>query len=81
METGRALFGLSAAAFVPWGIGWQRSRPWSMVLFTVIYGGYAIWPYRAEEKPLLALIAEARQPCLTSTLYRRACTPWHAHRF
>ncbi|CAM5330261.1 hypothetical protein SALBM311S_07644 [Streptomyces alboniger] len=75
METGRALFGLSAAAFVPWGIGWQRSRPWSMVLFTVIYGGYAIWPYRAEEKPLLALIAVFSVTLSTVFLYRPSGMP------
>ncbi|MFD7235086.1 hypothetical protein ACFWAT_07225 [Streptomyces syringium] len=51
------LFGLSAAVLVPWGLGWQRSRPWSTVFFTVIYGGYVIGPYRDEVRPWLALIA------------------------
>ncbi|MEU1822647.1 hypothetical protein ABZ502_09360 [Streptomyces abikoensis] len=57
METARVLFGLSAAVLVPWGLGWQRTRPWSAILFTVIYGGYVIGPYQGEGKPWLALTA------------------------
>jgi len=55
VETARVFFGLSAAVVVPWGLGWQLSRPWLMVLFTAVYGGYVIGPYGMESKPWAAL--------------------------
>ncbi|WP_329398958.1 hypothetical protein [Streptomyces melanogenes] len=75
METGRVLYGLSAAVLVPWGVGWHRSRPWLMVLFAVIYGGYAIAPYRTEERPWLALVAAALVAMATVFLHSPAGLP------
>lgn len=69
------LYGLSAAVLVPWGVGWHRSRPWLMVLFAVIYGGYAIAPYRTEERPWLALVAAALVAMATVFLHSPAGLP------
>lgn len=55
METGRVLFGLAASVLVPWERGWQRSQPWAMIAFSVVYGVYVIEPYRGQEKPWLVL--------------------------
>ncbi len=57
METARLFFGLTAAVLIPWGQGWQGSRPRLMVFFTLMYGGYAVVPYIGESRPRGALIA------------------------
>lgn len=57
------------------GVGWHRSRPWLMVLFAVIYGGYAIAPYRTEERPWLALVAAALVAMATVFLHSPAGLP------
>lgn len=55
METARLSFGLAAAALIPLGLGWHGPRPWRMVVFTAVYGVYAVAPYGNEGKPWMAL--------------------------
>ncbi|MER6607168.1 hypothetical protein ABT282_14950 [Streptomyces sp. NPDC000927] len=50
VETARVFFGLSAALSMPWGTGWQRTRPWLAVSFVTLYGVYVIAPYMDEAK-------------------------------
>ncbi|MFE7463653.1 hypothetical protein ACFU6R_06075 [Streptomyces sp. NPDC057499] len=55
METARVFFGMSAALSLPWGTGWQRTRPWLTVLFVAGYSMYVIAPYMHEVKAWSAL--------------------------
>lgn len=75
MEAARVLFGLAAAVLVPWGLGWQRSRPWSMVLVTVISGGYVIGPYWGQGQAWLALVAAALLAASVVFLYNSSGVP------
>ncbi|MFF4768294.1 hypothetical protein ACFY1V_17455 [Streptomyces sp. NPDC001255] len=75
METARLLFGLSAAVLAPWGLGWQRSRPWSMVAFTAAYGFYVIAPYSGQPRPWFALAGVALLAVAAVFLYNAAGLP------
>lgn len=55
METARVFFGMTAALSVPWGTGWQRTRPWPAVSFVALYGVYIIAPYAHEPRSWSAL--------------------------
>ncbi|MER7566458.1 hypothetical protein ABTZ93_26315 [Streptomyces sp. NPDC097941] len=55
MEAARLVFGLAAAVVVPWGLGWQRSSPGLLALFTFAYAVYTVAPYRSQERPWIAL--------------------------
>ncbi|UFQ17450.1 MULTISPECIES: hypothetical protein [Streptomyces] len=59
METARLSFGLAAAVLIPLGLAWHGPRPWRMVLFTALYGAYAVLPYADEGKPWIALCVAA----------------------
>jgi hypothetical protein len=59
VETARVLFGLAAAVLVPWSLGLHRARPGTAVLFTLVYGGFAIAPYRGDAKPDAGLACAA----------------------
>ncbi|MEU8538975.1 hypothetical protein AB0C52_03080 [Streptomyces sp. NPDC048717] len=50
-------FGLAAPLAVSWERDWFRKRPWRAIVFTVLYCGYVIVPYRDEAKPWEALAA------------------------
>ncbi|MFI2616315.1 hypothetical protein [Streptomyces sp. NPDC018584] len=59
METARVSFGLAAAVLIPLGLAWHGPRPWRMVVFTALYGAYAVLPYGDEGKPWIALCVAA----------------------
>ncbi len=59
MEAARLSFGLAAAVLVPLGLAWHGPRPWRTVLFTALYGAYAVAPYRGEGRPCIALFEAA----------------------
>ncbi|MET8744966.1 hypothetical protein [Streptomyces sp. NPDC004728] len=75
METARVFFGITAALSLPWGAGWQRTRPWLTVAFVAVYGAYTIAPYAHEVKPWSAFGTAVLLACGSVLLYRSASTP------
>ena len=57
LETARVFFGLAAPLAVSWEREWFANRPRWAIVVTLVYGAYVIAPYRAEAKPLGALVA------------------------
>ncbi|MEV6161102.1 hypothetical protein AB0L71_04105 [Streptomyces sp. NPDC052052] len=75
METARVFFGITAALSMPWGTGWQRTRPWLTVSFVALYGAYTIAPYAHEPKPWSAFVTAVLLAYGSVLLYRQAATP------
>lgn len=75
METARVFFGIAAALSLPWGTGWQRTRPWLTVSFVALYGAYTIAPYAHEPKPWSAFGTAVLLAYGSVLLYRSAPTP------
>ncbi|MFE2289567.1 hypothetical protein [Streptomyces sp. NPDC059452] len=75
MEATRIFFGLAAPLVVAWEGKWFRTQPGSAILFTLVYGGYAIAPYGTESRSWGALATAVILAVGCTLLSRSPSTP------
>ncbi|MGW1411782.1 hypothetical protein [Streptomyces sp. NPDC002403] len=75
MEAARVFFGLAAPLVVSWERKWFTTRPGLTVLFTLVYGSYAIAAYARDPKAWSALATAVLLTLGSALLLRSPSTP------